>query len=869
MAERKLSLVILGKATSALAAMKSVGDEAGGLGKKLTSLLPSFKTVAIAGAAAFAAVGAAAFKAVQAAAEDEESQRRLAEQLRRTTGATDEQIASVEKLIAAQEVAVGVADTELRGALGNLVRATGDVSFAQNQLGLALDISAATGRDLESVSMALGKAFTGQITALTRLGVPLDQSVVKSKNLSELVKTLNTQFGGAAAASADTFSGRLRILRISIGNIVESLGYVLLPLVDRFVKFIQANVVPVIAAFATALQDGKGLRGALIAAGGEAGQFGLKVIDALEGVTLGFLEFGKRSAEVLDSMSKYMKPAIFLAVIMATQSLDAAKAAAGAFDFTRGSVIRLEGAINSTTDAFARFRGEVDATQKRVAALATTDLLSRKYERQTQQNADQTDFFADILAQLTAKAGGAAGSVKKLADVKAEYERIVKSARDSTRSQTDAVRSVTDAQNSLQQSTTRVNDAQARLNLIVGGFPANAQEAIDAQNRMVSAQKRLRDATFGVGDAQRSVERAEQRLAELRQVAPDPDRIAQAQKRLRDATFSQGDAVRTLIQAEQRLADLRALTINADDIAVAERTLQRAKFGVEQANFRVADAEAKVAALRRVRGRGASPTELRRAEIELAEARLSVADALRNVRESESRLSDQRNVGATPEQIAEAERELERAKYGVGDSTDAVRNAEKELEEQRRIAPDAREIAEAERELERARYALVDAIDAQRAATEEQSAAQKNLNVVTLGAAVGSAIYEAALKELEDAKRSQESASLSLVKALQRERDTTYDLVRAQKALNAARGTVTGRQAARIESGLGVSIGGGGSIIENIAAISSSGMAAGGQVNIKVETSPFTNPVEVGTEVVDALQAYLRSNGSLPFLTAI
>ena len=117
MAERKLSLIILGKATGALAAMKSVGDEAGHLGKKITDMLPSFKTVALAGAAAFAAVGAAAFGAVQAAAQDELSRKKLEDQIKRTTQANDEQIASVEKFISSQMFLTGVTDDELRPAL--------------------------------------------------------------------------------------------------------------------------------------------------------------------------------------------------------------------------------------------------------------------------------------------------------------------------------------------------------------------------------------------------------------------------------------------------------------------------------------------------------------------------------------------------------------------------------------------------------------------------------------------------------------------------------------------------------------------------------------------------------------------------------
>ena len=49
--------------------IKQVNDGMGGLKTQVSSLLPSFKTMAIAGAAAFGAVAAFAGKAVQAAAD--------------------------------------------------------------------------------------------------------------------------------------------------------------------------------------------------------------------------------------------------------------------------------------------------------------------------------------------------------------------------------------------------------------------------------------------------------------------------------------------------------------------------------------------------------------------------------------------------------------------------------------------------------------------------------------------------------------------------------------------------------------------------------------------------------------------------------
>ena len=810
MAERKLSLVILGKATGALAAMKSVGDEAGGLGKKITNLLPSFKTVALAGAAAFGAVAASAYGAVKAAAEDEESQRRLAEQLKRTTGATDEQIASVEKLIAAQEIAVGVTDTELRGAMSNLVRATGDAAFAQEQLTLALDISAATGKDLQSVSEALGKAFLGNVGALTRLGVPLDQNVIRSKNLSEVVKTLNTQFSGAAAASADTFSGRLRILQISFENVVEGIGYALLPMAEKLVEFIQKNVVPVLSAFATALQDGKGVRGALLAAGIEAGSFGLKVVDAAETVTKAFITMTNLLITLAKPIILVVREIAEGFTLLKTRSVDAATKVGQGYTDIYNSISNLQVSTDDVGVAFQNFRN--DLLGAAAAATVTQDQLRALEQQQRQQASGGTavvkafigpllegygasakatsdltalqEKFKELLAGLQAQAGSTGSKVKQVADQMKVFTDVLTKARDATRSQTDATKAVGKAQTELTAKTTAVATAQERFDTVLRGFPANAKESIEATRRFADAQRSVRDAGLQVVDATRNVQ-----------------------------------------EAEKALADLRAKQADTQKVAGAERSLERSKYGVEEANFRVADAERELAAIRL--DPDASAVEIRRAEIDLAEAKLAVFDAIQSVTDAEKRLADERNATATPDQIAEAERNLERAKYAVSD-----------------------------------------ALESQRRATEEQADAQTHLNEITNGATVGSVIYNAALKELEDAKRDQQAASESLADALQREADAMRDLIEAQKALLEAQGKTKAGIQRRAAAGLGVSIGAGGSIIENIATVSANAGAAAtgaGAMNMTLNVQAgISNPVETANEIIDALRQWERANGSLP-----
>lgn len=224
----------------------ALGEADGALGK----FSKGVGIVAKAAAASFAAIGAAAavglYKAAQAAADDQKSQKLLADQLKRTMGANDEQIASIERFIGKAQLATGVVDDELRPAFGNLVRATGDAEESQRLLNLSLDIAAATGRDLESVSLAIGKASNGQLSALTRLGVPLDANIVKSKDFASALEGLEGQFGGAALGAADTFEGRMQILKTTFGEIQEQVGYAVLPVLEGLATTLTDKVMPVV-----------------------------------------------------------------------------------------------------------------------------------------------------------------------------------------------------------------------------------------------------------------------------------------------------------------------------------------------------------------------------------------------------------------------------------------------------------------------------------------------------------------------------------------------------------------------------------------------------------------------------------------------
>lgn len=175
---------------------------------------------------------------VKAYIEDEKAARKLAVTLENVAGAKKEQIASVEEYITKTMFATGVADDELRPAMARLLRSTQDITKSQKLLNLSLDISAGTGKSLDSVAAALGKSYDGSNASLSRLGLGLDAATLKEGKFSDITKQLRKDFQGFAEADADTMEGKLKRLNLRWQETKEQIGGVILeglePLMDWF-----------------------------------------------------------------------------------------------------------------------------------------------------------------------------------------------------------------------------------------------------------------------------------------------------------------------------------------------------------------------------------------------------------------------------------------------------------------------------------------------------------------------------------------------------------------------------------------------------------------------------------------------------------
>lgn len=255
-------------------ATESFADQMGEIAKKV--------------GAAFAAIGAAAaafsYEAVKNALADEAAQRKLEETIRASTNATVEQVKAVGDYIDKTSIAIGVTDDEMRPALARLIRSTNDTEKAMELLNLALDITAATGKPLETVANALGKAYDGNSASLGRLGLGLDANILKSKDFDLIYQQLTKTFGSFAENEAETTNKKFERLKIVVDEARERIGTALLPAVTQLGDWLLTEGVPRLDAFIAGLIGDKSLSYSFDVAQKQAEGFGSKIRTVIDTV---------------------------------------------------------------------------------------------------------------------------------------------------------------------------------------------------------------------------------------------------------------------------------------------------------------------------------------------------------------------------------------------------------------------------------------------------------------------------------------------------------------------------------------------------------------------------------------------------------
>ncbi|MFA5714357.1 MAG: phage tail length tape measure family protein [Candidatus Paceibacterota bacterium] len=264
----------LGKVDKSLGKTGKTAKEAGGmfdgLGSSIVGLAAGYLTLG-------AAVKAIDY-VIDAAAEAEVVQAQLNAVLESTAGAAGMSADELNDLATNLSKLSGVDDELIvrqEAVMLTFTNVSKDV-FPQ-AMEAALNLSAALGQDLQSSIIQIGKALNDPIsgvTALQRVGVRLtDQQKEQVKVLVEqnkmyeaqalILGELETEFGGAAEAMGDTYTGSVNKLKTSIGNLAETIGSVFLPElqkgIDKVAEWVNSLVyaIDVELKINQAVEDGK------------------------------------------------------------------------------------------------------------------------------------------------------------------------------------------------------------------------------------------------------------------------------------------------------------------------------------------------------------------------------------------------------------------------------------------------------------------------------------------------------------------------------------------------------------------------------------------------------------------------------------
>jgi hypothetical protein len=271
---RTLALKILGDTKNLVDSLNKGGKATESFGKQIgdisAKVVKSFLAIG-------AAVGALSLAFAKAAAEDQQAANRLAQTLGAVTNATEAQIQTVGRFITQVSLATGITDDELRPAFERLARSTKNVDQAQTLLNLALDLSAATSAPLEQVTNALGKAYDGNYTSLNKLGLGIDQSIIKTKDFNRLYETLNGTFGEFSERRSEEALVKFQKLQRAIEEAKEAVGAALLPVFERLGDWLLNEGVPRLNAFIAGLVGDKSLSSAYSLAEKKSEEFGQKV----------------------------------------------------------------------------------------------------------------------------------------------------------------------------------------------------------------------------------------------------------------------------------------------------------------------------------------------------------------------------------------------------------------------------------------------------------------------------------------------------------------------------------------------------------------------------------------------------------------
>lgn len=806
---RKLTLQIFGNAKSAIGALKDTGDATVGMGKRMSSALPSMKTMAIATAAFGTAAAVTAKKFIDMGSSLQESLSKVDV----VFGQSSKAVRDFAKTSAASLGISEQAALEAAGTYGNLMQAFGltqpmATEMSTSLVTLAADLASFNNTSVDDAILALRSGLSGETEPLKKFGIAINDARLKEEALAlgiykgsgtlttaaktqaayALIMKDSTLAQGDFARTSDGVANQQRILSAQFKDVSAQIGTALIPAFGVMLNVISTKVLPLIGGFSDALSAG-GLGGGVdfIAEKIRTG-FPIVVAALTEFVVAagawirdtGFPLWVSSISKLADALVGWIKPRI-------PMMIEALK------DFMMGAYKWLIGtALPALVTVVQRLGDKL---------VSWISLAARELPAQL------VTFFGDLgkwllsdgIPMLLGYAARLTGSLVKwlatlggslIVGLGGAIVALVAALPDLFVGFFKGLGNI--AVNSVKFFVSKFDDMkQALANIAIG--------AVNALIRAFNAIPLIPNIPEITIDTKKLGTQMGMTAKDLQQVNSKFESLGGA------ATVAAG-ATNTLDLAAEELGG----TLDGGGGKGSGGTKKKLDDVVEKLK-KYSDA------VRNSVGASKSATDATKA---VTKARTDLSKATDKVTAAQTYFDQVvRGYGKGSKQATDAERarakaarDSERAGYGLEGATLAVKTAEKALEDIRRnVDATPQEIRDAEITLAEAKLSVADAVDAQYEATQALTAAESLLTEVVYGAQEGSVTYKTALDELNEAKLSQVDATDRVTEAIDRETEAVRKLREAEQDLQTVRGQTPAAIQAKVDETGAVITGGGAS----------------------------------------------------------
>ncbi len=175
--------------------------------------------------------------AASGARDDEAATLRLEQSIRNLGGSFDTNLARVNDAITAGQK-LAFTDDEIRDSYQFLATATDSSNEALRRQRIALDFARGANIPLAQASKLLGKVTQENIQQFKRLGIEIREGATEQEALAAIQK----KFAGQAEIYANSSKGQAEAANMAFGEMQETLGYSILPLLTRLGRIVIDNL---------------------------------------------------------------------------------------------------------------------------------------------------------------------------------------------------------------------------------------------------------------------------------------------------------------------------------------------------------------------------------------------------------------------------------------------------------------------------------------------------------------------------------------------------------------------------------------------------------------------------------------------------